>query len=84
MEEEHAAETELPTLNGEGDEFVENATKLHYESKDHDQINDTEPPSHIHNKWLWLHAAFHCLVTMVVSVTQMNYARRDNEVCSPF
>lgn len=69
MDEEHAAETKLPTINDDGDEelFVENVSKFRDESNDDDRINDDASPSNTHDKWLWLHAAFHCLVTMVVS-----------------
>ena len=67
MDEEHDAEAEQP-VNHDGDEFVENATKC-MESNDDDPTNDDANPSHSHGKWLWLHAAFHCLVTMVVSAT---------------
>ena len=47
------------------DEFVENARGL---NNDEDGAKDTSSPSHPpRDKWIWLHAAFHCLVTMVVS-----------------
>jgi hypothetical protein len=56
-------ETELSTTHmiNNDDEFVENATL-----NDEDGAKDTSSPSHPpHDKWIWLHAAFHCLVTMV-------------------
>ena len=62
-----AAETELPNIKND-DEFIENATDSRDEVKDNNDGTKTASPSHPHDKWLWLHAAFHCLVTMVVSV----------------
>ena len=48
------------------DDFVENATGVGNELNDEDGDKDTSSPSHPpHDKWIWLHAAFHCLVTMV-------------------
>ena len=62
-EEEHAAETKL-TMSmsfNDGDEFVENAKSASSPSASASDKCD--------KKWLWLHAAFHCIVAMVVSAT---------------
>lgn len=58
------------------DEFVEDGTNVRddvsvssNDDKDKDKgsakDSSSSPPSH--DKWIWLHPAFHCLVTMVVS-----------------
>ena len=64
-----AAETELPTMIND-DEFIENGTVTHENSSDNMNHNDgttksdSAPP---HHKWIWLKAAFHCTVTLIVS-----------------
>ena len=63
-EEEHAAETKLTTSFNDGDEFVENATTIKIES-----ASSPSASTNCDKKWLWLHAAFHCIVAMVVSAT---------------
>ncbi len=48
------------------DEFVENGTNVREEDDEEDKLPKVvSSPSH--DKWIWIHAAFHCLVTMVVS-----------------
>ncbi len=69
-EQQHATETELPsthasTMISDEDEFVENANVSKELNNDEDGASLTSHPPH--DKWIWLHAAFHCLVTMVVS-----------------
>ena len=91
MDEENnnAATTEQPINDGE-DEFVDNAKKIGYKSNDDDRTIDDANPTHTHGKWLWLHAAFHCLVTMVVSAKYNAYVmygsyvyKTENQLCSP-
>ena len=81
MDEQHAAETELPTMIND-DEFVENNVNNNDVgnelNNDDDRAKDTSSPSHPpHDKWIWLHAAFHCLVTMVVSRYNTLIYKRD-------
>lgn len=59
--------TSSATMINDADEFVENAN-IGNELNNEDGAKDTSSHSHPpHDKWIWLHAAFHCLVTMVVS-----------------
>ena len=49
------------------DEFVENVTNVVGDEDDDvkDELPNVVSSSPTHDKWIWLHAAFHCLVTMV-------------------
>ena len=71
MDEQPAAETELPTMIND-DEFAENnvtnvGNELNNDNDDDGALDTSSPSLPPHDKWIWLHAAFHCLVTMVVS-----------------
>ncbi len=64
----------MPTMVND-DEFVENGNGTVTNGHDSGDIkvnhddgattkSDSAPP---HHKWIWLKAAFHCLVTLIVS-----------------
>ena len=74
-EQQPAAETELTTISNT-DEVAEGPSSR--PANDNPESERDEQPlkesgnsicetHHHHHKWLWLHAAFHCLVTIVVS-----------------
>jgi hypothetical protein len=59
-EQPNTTETELPTMIND-DEFVENGNNVvGEEDGDEDEAKVVSSPTH--DKWIWLHAAFHCLV----------------------
>lgn len=75
-EQQPAAETELTTMSN-NDEVAEGSSSS--PANDNPESERDEQPlkesgnsicetHHHHHKWLWLHAAFHCLVTIVVSL----------------
>ena len=73
-EQQPAAETELTTINNT-DEVAygppsspanDNPESERDEQPLKNSGNSICETHHHHHKWLWLHAAFHCLVTIVV------------------
>lgn len=74
-EQQPAADTELTTINNNNDEVADGPPSR--QANDNPESERDEQPlkesgnsicetHHHHHKWLWLHAAFHCLVTIVV------------------
>ena len=70
-EQQPAAETELTTINNT-DEVADGPPSSPESERDEQPLNKSGnsicETHHHHHKWLWLHAAFHCLVTIVVSL----------------
>ena len=68
-EQQPAAETELTTINNT-DEVADGPPSSPESERDEQPLNKSGnsicETHHHHHKWLWLHAAFHCLVTIVV------------------
>ena len=76
-EQQPASETELTTTNN-NDEFTSDGPPTSPANDNPDSEHERDEQSlnksgnsicethHHHHKWLWLHSAFHCLVTIVV------------------
>jgi hypothetical protein len=71
-EQQPAAETELTTISNNTDEVADGPSPANNPESEMDEQplnksgNSICETHHHHHKWLWLHAAFHCLVTIVV------------------
>ena len=76
-EQQPVAETELTTISNT-DEVASDGPTSSPANDNPESERDEQPLNksgnsicethHHHHKWLWLHAAFHCLVTIVVRV----------------
>lgn len=65
-EQQPAVETELTTINSTDEVADGPPSSSPDEQPLKESGNSICETHHHHHKWLWLHAAFHCLVTIVV------------------